>query len=75
MRRSQGHKLEALERHEKLQVRAAAALASRIYPGPIGELISRELLTWDDFGYRFGSGSLIARVVEHLLKASPDQVA
>lgn len=56
-----------LEPHEKMRLRAAAFRATRLWPkpDPIGELISRELLAWEEFGYRFGRG-LVMRLVEHV---------
>jgi hypothetical protein len=53
--------------HEKMRLRAAALRAARLYPGPVGELVSRELITWDEFGYRLGGGQLVARLVDHVL--------
>ncbi len=35
--------------------RSAALLALRVYPGPVGHLIRRELADWCDFGYRIGA--------------------
>ena len=43
--------------------------AARLYPGPVGELLSRELLTWEEFGYRLGGSQLVMRLVDHVLKA------
>lgn len=63
---------ERYELHEKSRVRAAATAAKRLYPGPVGDLISRELLSWDDFGFRFGDGALMARVVDDLLRPPAD---
>lgn len=60
-----------MEHHEKMRMRAAAFRATRIYPGPVGELISRELLTWEDFGYRLGSNRLVMELVDHVLKSQP----
>lgn len=62
--------------NEKLRLRAAAFKVTRLYPGPIGLLLSRELLTWEEFGYRFGGSSLVAMAVEEILKTpSPEVVA
>jgi len=58
-----------MDQHEKTRLRAAAFRATRLYPDPVGELLSRELLTWEEFGYRLGGGQLIMRLVDHLLKA------
>jgi hypothetical protein len=49
----------------------AALRARRIYPGPVGELLCAELLSWQDFGYRLGGGSLVMRVVADIA-ATPE---
>ena len=58
-----------MDHHEKMRLRAAAFRATRLYPGPVGELVSRELLTWEEFGYRLGGGQLVMRLVDQVLKA------
>jgi hypothetical protein len=58
-----------LDAHEKGRLRAAARRAQTLYPGPVGQLISHELLIWEDFGYRFGGHGEIALLVEHVLTA------
>ena len=64
-----------MEHHEKMRMRAAAFRALKLFPGPIGELLSREILTWEEFGYRFGSSSLIWAAVDRILKMpSPSPV-
>jgi len=60
-----------MEHHEKMRMRAAAFRATRIYPGPVGELISRELLSWEDFGYRLGGNRLVMDLVDDVLKSQP----
>ncbi|GAC1542680.1 MAG: hypothetical protein NVS3B12_30860 [Acidimicrobiales bacterium] len=55
--------------HEKAQVRAAALRATRLYPGAVGELISRELLSWEDFGMRIAGHALIMRAVRDIMSA------
>lgn len=54
--------------HEKSRLRAAAFRATRLYPGPVGELLSLELMTWDEFGYRLGGHQLMWRLVDHIIK-------
>ena len=56
---------------EKMRLRAAAFRVTRVYPGPVGELVSRELLTWEEFGYRLGGEQLIYRLVDHIMAAEP----
>lgn len=60
---------EPMALHEKSRLRAAAFRAKRLYPGPVGELVSRELLDWEDFGFRLASGGLIMSLVEHVMTA------
>lgn len=59
---------EPMDHSEKMRLRAAAFRVTRIYPGVIGELCSRELLTWEEFGYRLGGWGLISQLVDHVLK-------
>ena len=58
-----------MDHHEKMRLRAAAFRATRLHPGPVGELVSRELLTWEEFGYRLGGAQLVMRLVDHVLAA------
>lgn len=37
------------------------------FPGPVGELIRRELRAFADFGYRFDGSGLVPRLVDELL--------
>ena len=60
---------EPMDHHEKMRLRAAAFRATRLYPGPVGEVLSRELLTWEEFGYRLGGSQLVMRLVKHVLEA------
>jgi hypothetical protein len=46
---------------------AAAEFALRRYPGPVGELIHRELAAYAEFGHRFATNALIPRLVRHVL--------
>lgn len=58
-----------LDHHEKMKVRAAAFRATRIYPGAVGELLARELLSLEEFGFRFDKHGLTARLVDEIMKA------
>jgi hypothetical protein len=49
----------------------AAHHARTTYPGPIGELVARELTSYADFGHRFGDG-LIPRLVAAVLSEQSD---
>lgn len=61
-----------LEFHERSRCLAAARFARRVYPGPLGELVARELTAYAEFGHRFGDG-LIPRLVTAVLATRPDQ--
>ena len=58
-----------IDHHQKTQLRIAAFRATRLYPGPVGELLHRELLDWEVFGYRFGGGAFMTRLIDHLTSA------
>ena len=45
----------------------AALRAPTVYPGPVGVLISRELMAWARFGHRFGTDGLVSQLVEEIL--------
>jgi hypothetical protein len=38
-----------------------------VYPGPVGDLIHREIQAFLDFGHRFDGSGLIARLVNHVM--------
>lgn len=57
----------ALALHEKSRLRAAAEHARRALPGPVGDLIRRELLAYADFGYRMSGDALIPRLAADVL--------
>jgi len=61
-------KLETMTHPERTRLRTAAFRATRVYPGPVGELISIELQSWGEFGYRLGSTTRIMALVEHIEK-------
>lgn len=56
-----------LAMHERSRYRAAAGHARRVYPGPLGELVFRELYAYAEFGYRFGKDGLIQRLAAAVL--------
>jgi hypothetical protein len=62
-----------LLQHERSQMRAAGLHARRLYPGPLGELVFRELTAYADFGYHFAGDALIPRLAAEILaKVVPD---
>ena len=58
-----------MDHHEKMRLRAAAFRATGLDRGPVGELVSRELLTWEEFGYRLGGNALVMRLGDQVLKS------
>jgi hypothetical protein len=57
-----------MDAEEMSRLRQAAFRVTRLYPGPIGEIVSGEIHVWIDFGYRLGGTQLILRAVDHILK-------
>jgi hypothetical protein len=67
-----------MEYPDRTRIRSAAFRACRVYPGPVGQLIAKELNTWEEFGMRLGGHSLIMQVVEAIEQTPehrPDQSA
>lgn len=62
-------KLQPVDRGRLL---SAALRAEKAYPGPIGELVARELTTWSELSFRFGGESTIARLVDHVMRLPVD---
>ena len=56
-----------MDHRSRTRLRAAAFRARLVYPGPVGEPIARELLSWDEFGHRLGGNRMIMTLVEHVL--------
>jgi len=57
---------------EKTLYRKAAFHATRLYAGPVGELVSRELLAMHDFGFRVDHSGLGYRLAEHIMAQIPE---
>jgi hypothetical protein len=62
-----------MDHDELTRLREAAVWAKRVYPGPVGELLSRELKAWEAFGYRLGSRGMIMGIVGAVMKARDQQ--
>lgn len=60
---------EKLAEDQRSRLRAAAFRATQIYRGPVGELVQKELLDWEQFGYRFGRKSFVLGLVEQVMSA------
>jgi hypothetical protein len=59
--------MRTLALHESSRYRAAADYARRIYPGLLGELISRELNGAIELGYLDRRDTLVPRLVDEIL--------
>lgn len=64
--------------HDGMRLRVAAHAARRRYPGPVGDLVARELLEWEAFGFRFGAHRRVADLATAVLADGggdePDEV-
>lgn len=54
--------------HERARLRAAAARATQAYPNPVGELLARELASFEDLGCVVAADGLVNRLIDHLMK-------
>jgi hypothetical protein len=60
--------LRRLERHELGRLHAAASHARRVFPGPVGAVLARELDAHAELGYRFAADALIAQLATEILR-------
>jgi hypothetical protein len=51
------------------RLRAAARRVVHLHPGPVGELLARELCVYADFGHRFGPDGVLDRLAADVLGA------
>ena len=58
--------LDPMIYEEKVELRNLALKAKRFLDYPLGDLASRELLAWEDFGYRFSKCSMVSDLVEYV---------
>jgi hypothetical protein len=58
--------LDRMDHFDRQRLRAAAFKATRVYPGPVGDLICRELMTWEEIGVRLGAHRPIMTLVKHI---------
>lgn len=69
-----GHWPRPLTDEALVPLLTAADRAQVLFPGPVGELIHREIHAYLEIGHRFGGNTLISRLAEQLL-ATPDRPA
>lgn len=58
-----------MDREEKMRLRAAAFRVTKVYPGPAGQVLARELMAAEEFGYVGHRGSLTWQLADQVLKA------
>ena len=68
-----GAPTDYMDHHERLRMHAAAMRAKRVYPGPVGEVLSAELQWWAEIGWRLQRTSLVNRLVTHILTTPQPQ--
>ncbi|MGH3569260.1 MAG: hypothetical protein ACRDRH_25205 [Pseudonocardia sp.] len=56
-----------LDGQELRRIRGAALHAKQVYPGPVGDLLARELHAYADLGYRFLPNALMDRLATEIL--------
>jgi len=60
-----------MDPHEKLKLRSAAMRVRRLgLPPAMAEILAKELLVWEEFGYRLGTSSLIRKAVDEIMTYS-----
>ena len=65
-----------MDHQQRMRLRTTAFRATLVYPGPVGELLCRELLDWEEFGTGSAVG-VMTRSIDHLLSApvAPSEAA
>jgi hypothetical protein len=66
-----GQKAPTLIDRDRMNQAAERALS--LYPGPVGQLVHREIQAYLDFGQGFAQASLITRLIEDIVGAPTDQ--
>jgi hypothetical protein len=51
------------------RIHAAATLARQLYPGPVGELVGRELVSYAELGWLVPA-AMVERVIRHIEEAA-----
>lgn len=57
-----------------IRYRAAAHKVRKLLPGPLGDIVAGEILTFEEFGYRLGNGSVVRAAVEEIMKTPLPEV-
>jgi hypothetical protein len=68
------NQVHSMPHTERTRYRTAASRVKAAIPGPIGELVARELMTIEEFGWSLGAqsqGLRLLRAVEELTPAPP----
>lgn len=55
-----------MDYHERDRVRRAAWLSTKLYPGPVGEVLGERVMDWHELGYQLAEWGLAWRLIEFL---------
>jgi hypothetical protein len=58
---------------ERARLHEAAQRALTVYPGPVGQLVHREIHAFLDFGHQFAQTNLITRLAEDILTSTDEE--
>lgn len=59
-----------MDSQQHMRLRAAAFRAQKLWPGPIGNLIYREIINWESFGYQLGGHGEVMQLVAAIEKVA-----
>lgn len=58
----------AIDAAKKIEITQAQLKATRLYPGPVGELVAKELSDYAKFGFRFDQAGFSERLLQQVLE-------
>lgn len=59
---------------DRSKLTTAAYRARKAFPGPVGDLVARELTEWSEFGWRLGGESRIAQLAAAIMAIPYDEL-
>ena len=57
-----------MDQHERMRILGGRRARDPPLSGLVGDLVARELLTWEEFGHRLGSAGPIMQLVDAVMK-------
>ena len=65
-----------LDYHDIARLRQAALRVQKLYPGPVGDYLQRDLDSWQVVGLKFDSRGMVSRLIDAIMAAPlPDPPA